>query len=378
MDKLSFDSTSSIKGIIFQFLVALKCCFEMQEGESVYIEHFGDVSVIGDEKSEQIESKYYKRSLSDLDKNIWNTISNWIDISFPLERFSSLVLLTTQKAGERSKWNNWNEKPLIERKHALTEIRNTFLRRQRKDPKITSIMERVFAQDNVSRFDDIVKKLSIDTLAVDNISYYNRMRDIYGGHLPKIRREEYINALYGYIINPYISENNWEISYDGFCKEKEELSKKLQDNTVIFPNKIHLKDIDTNSYAESSFIQKIKDIEYDEDEVIQEAVSNYLNAGQIIAKEINNSPTIKTSYETYEEALEHTYNLKYRKACRNCKKRNEIIERSQDLYDDIMLSNDRTFHTYKEIPPFFHNGVMHILAEEKLEIVWKLKLKKNE
>ena len=65
--------------MIFQFLVALERCFEMQEGQSVYIERFGDVSVIGGEEAMQIESKYYKRDLFDLDENVWNTISNWID-----------------------------------------------------------------------------------------------------------------------------------------------------------------------------------------------------------------------------------------------------------------------------------------------------------
>ena len=45
MKKLSFDSTSTLKGIVFQFLVALDRCFEMQEGESVYIETFGDESL---------------------------------------------------------------------------------------------------------------------------------------------------------------------------------------------------------------------------------------------------------------------------------------------------------------------------------------------
>ena len=46
MKIVNFDSTSTIKGIIFHFLVALERCFEMQEGQSVYIERFGDVSVI--------------------------------------------------------------------------------------------------------------------------------------------------------------------------------------------------------------------------------------------------------------------------------------------------------------------------------------------
>lgn len=113
MGKVSFDSTSTIKGMIFQFLVALERCFEKQEGQSVYIERFGDVSVIDKEDAIQIESKYYKRDLSDLDENVWNSISNWTDSSFSLEKFSSLVLLTTQKVGKRSKWNGWNEKSLM-------------------------------------------------------------------------------------------------------------------------------------------------------------------------------------------------------------------------------------------------------------------------
>lgn len=31
--------------MIFQFLIALERCFEMQEGQSVYIERFGDVTI---------------------------------------------------------------------------------------------------------------------------------------------------------------------------------------------------------------------------------------------------------------------------------------------------------------------------------------------
>ena len=63
MKKLSFDSTPTLKGIVFQFLVALDRCFEMRDGESVYIETFGDVSVLGGNDSTQIESKYYKRAV---------------------------------------------------------------------------------------------------------------------------------------------------------------------------------------------------------------------------------------------------------------------------------------------------------------------------
>lgn len=371
MAKVKFDSTSSIKGIIYEFLVALERCFEMQEGQSVYIERFGDVSVIGGEDATQIESKYYKRDLSDLDENVWNTISNWMDSSFPLEKFSSLVLLTTQKVGRRSKWNNWNEMSLPERKAVLNEIR----RKRAKSEKIAKIFEKVFSPDKSPRLEDVAKKLTLDTPILDIVGSYDKLRDVYGGHLPKIQRTKFINSLYGYIISPHIIENKWEITYEGFCKERNELSRTLQDNTTVFPNKIHPKDVDANDYADSPFVAKIRDIEYEE--VLPEAVSDYVHTAQMIMQEINISPTIKLSYEEYENNVESSYKTKYRKACRNCVE-NEIIHKSQDLYDDIMSSSDGTFHTYNTVPHYFHNGVMHILAEEKPEVVWKLKKKDNE
>ena len=375
MAKVIFDSTSTIKGIIFQFLVALERCFEMQEGQSVYIERFGDVSVIDNEDATQIESKYYKRDLSDLDENVWNTISNWMDSSFSLEKFSSLVLLTTQKIGVRSKWNGWNEKSLSNRISILNDIHQSFEKKRTKSAKLMMLMNTIFNPINASRLEVVAKLLTFDSLSIDSISYFKKLRDTHGGHLPRIQRERYINELYGYIINPYVVEKNWEINYDNFSREKTELSQKLQDNTTVFPSKIHLKDIDANDYAESLFVQKIKDIEYGE--VLSDAVSDYVHTAQMIMKEINIFPTIKSSYEEYEDNLEYSYKTKYRIACRNCGE-NEIIHKSQDLYDDITSSNDGTFHTYNTIPHYFHNGVMHILAEEKPEVVWKLKTKDNE
>ena len=176
MGKVSFDSTSSIKGMIFQFLVALERCFEMQEGQSVYIERFGDVSVIGDEYAIQIESKYYKRDLSDLDENVWNTISNWMESSFPLEKFSSLVLLTTQKIGAKSKWIGWNEKSLSDRKSILTDIHLSFEQKRKKSSKLTTLMNTIFNPKNASRLEDVVKKISLDSLSIDGIIYFNKLR----------------------------------------------------------------------------------------------------------------------------------------------------------------------------------------------------------
>ena len=126
MGKLEFDSTSTIKGLLFQFLIALERCFEMREGQMVYIETYGDVSVLGDlSDSKQIESKLYKRSLTDLDKNVWKSIYNWMGEVFPINKFCSLILLTTQKVPISSAWLNWNEKNPSERMAVLRNIKKS-------------------------------------------------------------------------------------------------------------------------------------------------------------------------------------------------------------------------------------------------------------
>ena len=80
---------------------------------------------------------------------------------------------------------------------------------------------------------------------------------------------------------------------------------------------------------------------------------------------------------TYEENIIKNYNAKYRKASRCCTS-DEQIAKSQDFYDDITSSNDGTFHNYNNVPTYFHNGVLHILANEKPEFVWLLKNRSNE
>ena len=375
MDKISFDSTSTIKGFLFQFLVALEKCFEMQEGQSVYIERYGDVSIVGEEESEQIESKYYTKDLTDLDENVWNTLANWMDSSFPLEKFSALVLLTTQKTGAKSQWRNWNSKNNLERKAVIDNIYNKFNKQKKKSAEIQKLMKKVFDSGKAARLKEIISKLTIDSLTMEDQAYFDKLKDTYGHNIPKIQRSKYIHGLYGFVLDPKIVNSNWEISYEDFNREDIELTKTLQDNTVIFPAKKNLGDINESEYLSNHFVSKIQDIEYGD--VISDAVSDYVHTGRLIMDDIEISPTIKASYDAYEKDLEYIYNSKYRKACRNCAK-NEVIHKSQDLYDDITGSNEGTFHTYLSVPLYFHNGVMHILANEKPEIVWKLKTNDNE
>ena len=376
MPKQKFDSTPSIKGTLFQFLIALERCFEMQEGQSVYIETYGDVSILGKlSDSKQIESKLYKRNLTDLDKNVWKTIYNWIREDFPIDIFSSLILLTTQKVPIGSAWLNWNGKNPSERMEVLRNIKKSFDSRERKNKNLVTYMNVIFEVQNATRLSHIAKMLYIDSISMDGNQYHKCLQEKYGKSVPNIQKGKYINHMFGYILNPDILNQNWRITYDDFAREVEEVTKTLVENTAVFPTKVKLADIKESDYDGYAFVEKIKDIKYDE--AISGAIDDYVHTASMIQQELEKSETKKNSLLQYEENLKGSYTAKYRKASRNYDD-GERIAKSQDFYDDMTGSSDITFHTYNSVDLYFHSGMLHIMADENDELVWLLKDKANE
>ncbi|MBR6658723.1 MAG: hypothetical protein IKL19_01435 [Paludibacteraceae bacterium] len=376
MKKISFDSTSSVKGVLFQFLIALERCFEMQEGQSVYIETYGDVSVLGNlSDSKQIESKLYKKALTDSDKNVWKSIYNWMREDFPIDTFSSLILLTTQKVPIDSAWLNWNGKNPSERMEILRNIKTNFDSRKRKDKDIVTYMNVIFDAENETRLSQITKMLYIDSISMDGNQYHKSLQEKYGKGIPDIQKGKYINHMFGYILNPDIVNQNWRITYDDFAREVEEVTKTLVENTAVFPTKVKLADIKESDYDGYAFVEKIKDIKYDE--AISGAIDDYVHTASMIQQELKKSETKKNSLLQYEENLKGSYTTKYRKASRNYDD-GERIAKSQDFYDDMTGSSDITFHTYNNVDLYFHNGMLHMMADENDDLVWLLKDKANE
>ena len=343
----------------------------MQEGESVYIETFGDVSVLGGDNPTQIESKCYKTDLTDLDENVWNTIHNWMRDGFPIEKFSSLFLLTTQKVGKKTEWRDWNKKGFEDKLKTFYRIKECFDKKKRRSEKLKSMMDNIFDTSKRKRLEEIIKKLFIDCLNTNDEQFYKSLLNR-GKSIPKIQRSKYINSLLGWIIRP---QKKWTISNEDFEKEAQEIAEKLRENTVVFPDKLRLTDIKHEEYEENAFVRKIKDIEYEE--VIPEAVDDYVHTVLLIEQELRESLAIRTQFEEYEKSVEKRYRTEYRKASR-INETKEPLKRSQDLYDNVTLANDGTFHTYNSVPSYFHNGVMQILADDKDDIVWLLKGHKDE
>lgn len=377
MAKQSNNSTATIKGIIYQFLVALEKCFELREGETVYIETFGDVSVLG-EGSTQIESKFYKGYLTDLDNNAWNTLNNWLKDEFLLDDFSSLVLLTTQKIKPDSIWYGWNEKTEKQKITILTVTKNKYLNRPRKDKKTIELLDSIFNPQKEERLGKALSKFVIDHNAMGDAKYYESIKDRFSKSISNMRKDKFINSLFGYIINPKtINNNQWSISYSDFTKEVEQTTAYFVETTTEFPRKIQLENILKEDYINNPFVEKIKEIQYEE--VIPEAISDYVQARQLIISEFRRFPAINNALEKYEETVLRNFKVKHRLASRNCS--SDISHNSKNFFDEMMLYSHGTFYIYSSVPPYFDGGLLHILTDEDTNnITWLLNpnLKNNE
>lgn len=371
MAKLSNDSTSTVKGIIYQFLVALDKCFELQEGQSVYIETHGDVSVLG-EGSEQIESKFYNSNLTELDHNIWKTLNNWIKDDFIIEKFSSLILLTTQKVKVNSPWYNWNNKKKEEKLTILLNINKKYLNKNIKSKETKAFLNFIFDASKRKKLIKILEKFYIDHNAIDDKEYYKQIKNRNTTHLRPIRADQYIHTLFGYILSPEIINNKWEISYNGFREECIILTSILTETTKVFPEKVRLNNIKYEEYLENPFVEKIREINYDE--VLIEAITDFAETRELVLKQFRFSPTISNSLKNYGKDIKKRHGAKYRQASRKVVLENQI-EASKDFYDEITSLDSGIFHNYNTVPQDFYTGVIHMIADEEDEFVWLLKKK---
>ena len=378
MQELPNDASQQVKGFIYQFLIALEKCYEMREGQSVYIECHGDVSVEGTADTSQIEVKFYQKALTTFDLNVWNTIANWSNPDFPIDNFQSLVLLTTQNIGKKSPWGRWNCSNLERRIEIIKELRAQFSATKSPSKKLQKLMDVIFAPRNKDRLNAIIKKMALDTQNEDDKDLMDKLCDTYAKGLHGSRRKHYIEAMLGHIINPHISKGTWVISFDDFSRECAELTRTLMENTVKFPAKRKLSDIDVavDKYQASNFVTKIQDIKYDRE--IPNAVKNYVHAMTIINEEFAKSTTVMSSLEQYEDDLEIVYEGKYRTACMNSRP-DEIIKTSQKLYNDLTSTRiNNTLHTFNEVPMYFQYGFLQIMADEKEDMVWLVKSQEDE
>ena len=164
MPKAVNDATEQKAGDIFQYLIALRDCFDLEEGDTLQIEVNGDVSVLtGSRGKFQKEVKHHfgNAYLRDRDIDFWKTLANWYTDFIRIESFSKLILYCTSNIKETSPFYGWNglkaEEKLVELKRigSVTKARERGFREQ-----YNRIFGSEYREENLLK---ILNKFSIET-----------------------------------------------------------------------------------------------------------------------------------------------------------------------------------------------------------------------
>lgn len=370
--QLVHDSTKTFKPIIYQFLVALEKCFEMQDDESVWIEKYGDVTKSG----EQIEVKDYQKNLTNFDHNVWKTLKNWLNDGFDISHYHSFVLLTTQTISPTSKFIGWNTKNRDEKLQILKSIKEEFEKKKEKSNTTQKLLDNVLELSKNDKLLKILDKFYIQSEADNDEVLYNRLKETKTDGILEEKKDEYINSLLGFIIKPEITTDEWKITNQEFRQKTKSLIETYTSTTKIFP-KIEINPIteeDVTTHQSYSFVKKIEDIEYEE--VKSDVVSDFIYVRRTLNEELRNYEISKTEYDSYENEVFRSFETKRRKALRSTNSANHI-DKSKDLYDDVTDETAPDFYNFNDTPKSYRNGLLHEIANDDdnpTKLIWKLEV----
>lgn len=376
-EKIKNDASATTKALIYQFYIALDQCFSLLEGQSLYIETYGDVTVSGES---QTEVKIYDTDLTDVHPNIWKTISNWLDDKFDESLYKTLYLVTTQDFGSTSKLKGWNEKTADEKLDTLKTTFDNYKKKIKKSVDTEELLESVMSAKNKDKLKKILSKFIIDNSLTDDRTYYEKLIAKHCKPVLVDKSENYLNSLLGFIINPSVSGGStWEISYQSFRDKVAQLCAEFNSKTIIFPKKYALTKATSEELAihdDYLFVKKIKQIEYHER--VNDSIEDFIRARKTILEDVSQHQFGKQHINEYEEQIHQSYKSAYSNAKLDLDEINHI-KQSKKLFHNVTDAPVPNFLNFNDTPRYFRNGLLHELAEDSSkDVKWLLKGGKDE
>ena len=376
------DATLNKSGDIYQYLVALKDCFELNEGDMLQIETNGDVSVINDgggRFQREVKHHFGNKTISDRDIDLWKTLANWYEDYERVKDFSNYILNTTAIIQDDSPFYGWNNK---DRKTKLKCIKDIGTIKKENEKTFRKQYNRIFNDSyDEGRLLDILGKFTIED-AKTSIDGISKEFSKYIGHIPSENRDGYIGALLGEILMKVTEPpHRWEVTktvFDeiqqvqstaygakGFAPLPDEYAK-----TVIPENKII-------TFNQKKFVEAIREIKYDK--MIPSAITDYWKADLTVAKYFRDNLMYLRSLELYIDKLSEK--MKYSKENSDLDAEGateeEQIKISKKLYNGIMSWDADDFGSIIRNQGYFQRGVIHNIVDET-EFKWKVGEEKNE
>lgn len=370
------DATLNKAGDIYQYLIALKDCFELNDGDTLQIETNGDVSIINDvggRFQREVKHHFGNKSISDRDIDFWKTLANWYIDYERVKSFSNYILSTTATIKSNSPFYGWNNLQKSEKLKRLKDIGTTS---KRKEETFRSQYNRIFVDSyDESRLLEILDKFTIED-AQTSINGISNEFSKYVGHIPAENRDGYIGALLGEIlIRVKEPPHKWEVTKPVFDEILQAQSTAYgTKGTVPLPKeyaKAILPKDKITTFEQKKFVTSIREIKYDK--MIPNAMSDYWKADLTVAKYFRDNLMYLESLESYVEDL-YT-KMQYSKANSDLNAEGateeEQIRISKQFYNGVMSWDANDFGSIIRNQGYFQRGVIHNIVDET-DFKWKV------
>lgn len=376
MTKAINDATLNKAGDIYQYLIALKDCFELNDGDTLQIETNGDVSIINDvggRFQREVKHHFGNKSISDRDIDFWKTLANWYTDYERVKNFSNYILSTTAKIQSNSPFNGWNN---MKKEEKLNHLKDIGAKTKEKEETFRNQYNRIFSDSyDECRLLEILDKFTIED-AKTSIEGISNEFSKYVGHIPSENRDGYIGALLGEIlIRVKEPPHKWEVTRSVFDEILQVQSTAYgTKGTVFLPNEYAKADIPKDKVTtlqQKKFVASIREIKYDK--MIPYAMSDYWKADLTVAKYFKDNLMYLESLESYVEDL--SAKMQYSKANSDLNAEGaaeeEQIRISKQLYNCVMSWDANDFGSIIRNQGYFQRGVIHNIVDET-NFKWKV------
>ena len=382
MSKAINDATLKKAGDVYQYLIALRDCFELNDGDTLQIETNGDVSIINDMGSrfqKEVKHHFGNRVISDRDIDFWKTLANWYVDYERVKNFSNFILSTTATIQSNSSFYSWNNIKKTEKLKRLKAIGSICKENEETFRKQYS---RIFGDDyDESRLLEILDKFTIEAAktSIDGIS--NEFSK-YVGHIPSENRDGYIGALLGEIlIKVKEPPHKWEVTKPAFDEILQIQSNAFGIRGIVpLPDEYAKVDVPKDKITtleQKKFVASIREIKYDK--MITSAISDYWKADLTVAKYFRDNIMYLKSLDLYMDDL--SAKMQYSKANSDLDAEGaneaEQIKISKRLYNNVMGWEANDFGSIICNQGYFQRGVIHNIVDET-DFKWKVGEENNE
>ena len=355
----------------YQVLIGLDKCFSLEDGQSVWFEKDGDVSLISPDALEslQAEVKNYSAALTDHHENLWKTLKNWLAPDFNHAQYGVLVLHTTQAFGANTRLKHWNSLNAEQRLQVLKDIfaeRTEDQLNAEKPSNVIKLQKAVMAADEVF-LKNVLGKVTLFTHA-DNAQEMEKKILSRPVGIPKNNLKCYLHGLIGFVY-AQATQQSWSIKHQEFTAKCEELTALLCKKEFTFPvfSGYEASELEVELHQDRPFVQKITEIEHHE--MIPDAVGNWLELQNSLFEQLDEYPLYRDKTITYQNQLVKKYKLSYSSAQL---KATDSIKSSKLLYNRTI--GEQPLNMGSDIPPLeYKNGLIHdAMDDDERELKWKV------